>query len=628
MRLSLRVSWGLLAVLAVAAPAAVQAQAQTVSVGPAAGCTSTTLAGALVTLPRLGPGVVHRVRVMSGSVIAGGATLDRISVRIEGGYASCTATAPQPAAFSRIGGPAGGPLLRVRNVTEAASTFRVELAALEFRDGTDAAIEVDGRVNLRLERVELVNNRAAQGGGLRVIGRPVGWTQGAVVDFGAGVVINANEAQAGDGGGLHCSAGGVLNVPADAGPQFINNVASGRGGGIFLSACAIVLLAPQAGGPPVLPVGVSANIAGSGGGVAMVDAEWVGSTTPGHAGIELRSNVATGQGDGGGLWMERSVLTTASPLRVTDNRAGGYGGGASLRSSQLDLRGTELTVGSNSAVIGGGGLHAVGTAQSTTVDAGACRGPCVRIEDNEVTGTGINQGAGGGLFLREQVALAWDRVLVRGNRSMLAPALFAGGSPPSGASIEWWNAAVIGNLGPYVLGFEGAPIVLGSGGVSFDLGLSTIAANLVTTSGAASPQAIRLNDGAAMALRGVVIDQPGWISVGQPLSVQTTVMGSCVFSREVASLQGRGVPAVAADPRVRVDAGGVRLHADSPAIDACTAAEAGDPGAILGLAPLSHDQFGRSRPERVRSGDPARTFDAGADEYVERVFASGFEDGS
>jgi hypothetical protein len=626
MRLNLRVLWGLLAAVAVVAPSAVQAQAQTVSVGPGAGCTSTTLAGALVTLPRLGPGVVHRVRVMSDTMITGGATLDRISARIEGGYASCTATAPQPLGLSRIGGPANGPLLRLRNVTEAANTFQVEVVGFEFRDGTDAAIEVDGRVNLRLERVELVNNRAAQGGGLRVIGRRAGWTQGAVVNFGPGVIINANEARAGDGGGLHCSAGGVLNVAADAGPFVINNVASGRGGGIFLSQCALVLLAPQVAGSATQPIYVSANIAGTGGGVAMVDAEWVGNATPGHAGIEISLNTTTGRGDGGGVWMERSVLSTASPLRVTDNTAGGYGGGVFLRSSQLDLLGTELTIGSNRAVIGGGGLHAEGTAQSTTRDAGACGGPCVRIEDNVVTSTAINEGAGGGLFLRDQATLGWDRVLIRSNRAYLAPALYAVGSPPSAPRIEWWNTAVIGNVGTYVFGFEGAPIVFGSGGVRFELGLSTIAANVASSTGSAVPQVIRLFSGSSVALRGVVIEQPAWVSVGSPQSVQTTMTGACVYSREVASLQLRGVPAVAADPRVRVDAGGVRLEANSPVIDACTAADVGNATGILGLSPLAHDLTGRSRPVRLISFNPAFAYDAGADEYVVRVFASGFED--
>jgi len=600
--------------LAALANAPVHAQSQTVSVGPAPGSTSTTLAGAVAGLPRLGPNVVHQVRVMAGSLIEGGATLDRVSVRIEGGYATCIATAPQPRVPSRISGTAAVPLLRLRNVVEPGAEYRVELRQLEFRDGPAGAIEVDGRVALRLDGVELTNNRAPIGGGLRVIGRPAGWTNGALVSFGDGVVINANEAVAGDGGGIHCTAGGVLR-PAGAGLLFlINNVASGRGGGLYLAGCDFG--APPMGAVP--GVRIANNRAAGGGGAALVDS----TAQVAGAGFDIESNSAVGAGDGGGLLLQRTVLRATAPLRLAGNRAGGSGGGAWIDSGQVELRAATWDVRGNTALVGGGGLHVQGDSLLETSGSGACREACVRIEDNEVTGTGIKQGAGGALVALDNSVVAWDRVRVRGNRSDSAAVLFARGAAPFGVAVEWSNVVASGNSGAYQFGFEGAPFVIGSGGVVLRLRLATLAANEARAAGSAVPQVFRLFDGASLALRGVVVDQPGWQTLGTPVGAQVALSGACVISREATSLATRGVPALAADPRL--DAA-VRLRADSPAIDACPIGALDDPAALLGAAPLQQDLDGARRPVRVRAAVGGSEYDAGAQEYADRVFGSGFE---
>ncbi len=603
--------------LASIASSPLRAQSQTVTVGPALGCTSTTLAGALAGLPRLGPGVVHRVRVMSASPITGGATLDRMSVRIEGGHTSCTSAVPQPGVLSRISGTAAVPLLRLRNVTEPGAEYRVELRQLEFRDGPAGAIEVDGRVALSLDAVELTNNRAPIGGGLRVIGRPAGWTNGALVSFGDGVVINANEAVAGDGGGIHCTAGGGLG-PAGGGLLLvINNVASGRGGGLYLAGCDFG--APPIGAAP--GVRIANNRAAGGGGAALVDS----TAQVAGAGFDIESNSAVGAGDGGGLLLQRAVLRATASLRLAGNRAGGSGGGAWIDSGQLELQAATWDVRGNTALVGGGGLHVQGDSLLETSGSGACREACVRIEDNEVTGTGINQGAGGALVALDNSVVAWDRVRVRGNRSDSAAVLFARGAAPFGVAVEWSNVLASANSGAYQFGFEGAPFVVGSGGVALRLRLATLAANEARAAGSAVPQAFRLFDGASLALRGVVVDQPGWQTLGTPVGAQVALSGACVISREATSLATRGVPALAADPRL--DAA-VRLRADSPAIDACPIAALDDPAALLGAAPLQQDLDGARRPVRVRAAVGGSEYDAGAQEYAERVFGSGFESGA
>ena len=615
--------------IAMIASSPLRAQSQTVTVGPAPGCTSATLAGALASLPRLGPGVVHRVRVMGGSVITGGATLDRLSVRIEGGHTSCTSTVPQPGALSRISGATSIPLLRLRNVSEPGAEYRVEVRNIEFRDGPAGAIEVDGRVALRLDAVELTNNRATTGAGLRVIGRPAGWTNGAVVVFGDGVVINANEAVGGDGGGVHCTAGGVLRQEGAGSLFVINNIASGRGGGLYLDNCG--LTQP----PGVLPgIRIANNRAARGGGAALIDSEGVVD----GAGMDIENNTAAGTGDGGGLLLQRSALRVMAPLRLTGNLAGGSGGGAWIDSGGVLIDAAEVSgapagpaarwdVQGNSAVVGGGGLHVQGDSVLETSHSGACGlEPCVRVDANEVTGTGINQGAGGALVVLHNSLVAWDRLQMHGNRAQSAAVLFASsGSASFGVRIEWANLAASGNSSAWCcngFSWQGAPIVVGPG-VRLSLRLATVAGNEARGVGAFVPQVFHLTaDGASVDLRGVVIDQPGWQTLGHPAAVHPGASGACVISRESASLTARGIPAVALDPRLDAT---LRLRADSPAIDACSDADLEDAEAVLGFLPLQHDIDAARRPVRVRNATGGRDYDAGAREYRMLLFRSGFE---
>jgi hypothetical protein len=615
--------------IATIASSPLHAQSQTVTVGPAPGCTSTTLAGALASLPRLGPGVVHRIRVMGGSLITGGATVDRLSVRIEGGHTSCTSTVPQQGVLSRISGTTSIPLLRLRNVIEPGAEYRIELRNLEFRDGPAGAIEVEGRVALRLDAVELTNNRATTGAGLRVLGRPAGWTLGAVVSFGDGVVINANEAVGGDGGGVHCTAGGVLRPEGSGSVFVINNVAGGRGGGLYLNNCG---LAQPPGGLP--GVRIANNRAAGGGGAALIDSEGVID----GAGMEIENNTAAGAGDGGGLLLQRSALRVMAPLRLAGNRAGGSGGGAWIDSGQVLIDAAKVpgvpvgpsarwVMQGNSAFVGGGGLHVEGDSLLETSHSSGCGvEPCVRVDDNQVTGVGTNLGIGGALFVGGNSVIAWDRLQVRGNRAESAAVLFASsGSPPMGVRIEWANLAMSGNSSAWCcngFAWQGAPVVLGRG-VRLSVRLASVADNEARGAGSFVPQVFHLTaEGAALDLRGVVIDQPGWQTLGHPHAAQIGASGACVISREVASLTARGVPAVAVDPRLDAT---LRLRADSPAIDACTDADLEDPEAMLGLMPLLHDIDAARRPVRVRNSTGGRDYDAGAREYSVLLFRSGFE---
>lgn len=236
--------------------------------------------------------------------------------------------------------------------------------------------------------------------------------------------------------------------------------------------------------------------------------------------------------------------------------------------------------------------------------------------------------SGGALVVRDNSVVAWDRLQVRGNRAQSAAVLFASsGSASFGVRIEWGNLAASGNSSAWCCnGFaeQGAPVVVGRG-VRLSLRLASVAGNEARGAGAFVPQVFHLTaDGASLDLRGVVIDQPGWQTLGHPPAAQIGASGACVISREAASLTARGVPAVAADPRF--DAG-LRLRADSPAIDACSADDLDDAQAMLGATPLQHDFDAASRPVRVRAAADGRDYDAGAQEYREQVFGSGFESG-
>ena len=219
--------------LAILTVAATPAAALDLRVGTGTGCTHATLQAALDAIE--GMGGDHHIRINAGSnfVVDGMVyqpTVAQGFVRLEGGYASCTAPTPSGSPTTDAGrsifdGGGGSGLFRSvleLQINGLVGSFQMRRIALQGGDALNSA------------------NRYNAGGGLAVYGR-------ASVLIGSGVSIRNNVA--GDGGGV-ALVGSRINVNEplervdffiDEGAEIRNNTAAGTGGGIYCGGATAVI---------------------------------------------------------------------------------------------------------------------------------------------------------------------------------------------------------------------------------------------------------------------------------------------------------------------------------------------------------------------------------------------------
>ncbi|MCC6562875.1 MAG: hypothetical protein IT478_16065 [Xanthomonadales bacterium] len=194
-------------------------------VGAGTGCTHADLGAALVS--RQNQGGVHNIRINKGVyAVADGIvytpTVNQTAVFVEGGYDSCTASAPtgntasdaDRAVFDGAGGQPRSVLdLRIYGLV---GTFQLRRIVLTGGDATTNAAETD---------------YYESGGGMIVRGQ-------ASVLIGLGTTIRNNAAI--NGGGVALAGSRLLDIPSarvdffiDDGAEIRNNIASGSGGGIY-----------------------------------------------------------------------------------------------------------------------------------------------------------------------------------------------------------------------------------------------------------------------------------------------------------------------------------------------------------------------------------------------------------
>ncbi len=202
-------------------------------VGTGTGCTHATLQAALDAIE--GVGGDHNIRINAGTYFAVDGivyqpTVAQGFVRLEGGYASCTAGSPSGSPTTDAGrsifdGGGGSGLLRSvleLQINGLVGSFQMRRIALQGGDALASAA------------------RFSNGGGLAVFGR-------ASVLIGAGVSIRNNVANNGGGVAL---VGSRINVNEpltrvdffiDEGAEIRNNTAAGAGGGIYCGGATAVI---------------------------------------------------------------------------------------------------------------------------------------------------------------------------------------------------------------------------------------------------------------------------------------------------------------------------------------------------------------------------------------------------
>lgn len=225
----------LLAILAaIASPAA----GLDLRVGTGTGCTHATLQAALDAIE--GVGGDHNIRINAGSyAVPDGMvyqpTVAQGFVRLEGGYASCTAPTPSGSPTTDAG----------RSIFDGGGGSGLPRSVLE--------LQINGLVgSFQMRRIALQGGdalasaaRFSSGGGLAIYGR-------ASVLVGSGVSIRNNVANNGGGVAL---VGSRINVNEplervdffiDEGAEIRNNNAAGSGGGIYCGGATTVLGDPPA----------------------------------------------------------------------------------------------------------------------------------------------------------------------------------------------------------------------------------------------------------------------------------------------------------------------------------------------------------------------------------------------
>jgi predicted outer membrane repeat protein len=179
----------------------------------------------------------------------------------------------------------------------------------------------------------VVTNAMAAGGGLYIAGAATAVT----VTNNSTIAGNRAAGTSNTGGGVHVAAG-VLNVISST---VTNNVVNGLGGGFYLYP------------------GVSANVTAS-------------TVFSNAAGTASNHN-------GGGIYSLGAVTLTNST--VTNNRAGGYGGGVYQFGNGLTIAGSAIT--SNTATYSGGGFYMAASAAAQAL-----------LTDSVVASNTANSGAG------------------------------------------------------------------------------------------------------------------------------------------------------------------------------------------------------------------------------------------
>ncbi len=374
-----------------------EAKAVTYSVGPV-GCTHFSLADALAAAEASGAGP-HLIKLQTGELLTGGLDLDdpAADITIEGGHASCAASAPTAGARMVIRQINPQRVLRFNNVSD--TRRRLELRQVTLTGGDEGVSDVLGgggalvlqNATLMLGKGVLIEgNRAGNGGGVSLFGTPTRIAELIVTDD---AQINDNEA---DGLGALGNGGGVFALD-NADVRLLHgsvsrNKSRRTGGGISLNTARTRLfIAPPTTVNPLATVLLFFNTSGG-------------------------ATFSTSIGLGGAIYTDQGPVTISAPAIdrfttfITDN-VGNLGGaihakgasGAGAAFTFISMRNTYIQ--DNQARGKGGAFHSINAVDwvlDHTSPGKPCRYagellPCSVVRNNAAFNTGTTGSPGGGV---------------------------------------------------------------------------------------------------------------------------------------------------------------------------------------------------------------------------------------
>ena len=268
-------------------------------------------------------------------------------------------------------------------------------------------------------------------------------------DVGGGIAINSGSVltltfatvthnAAGQGGGGIYNGGRLTLLSSNVSYNQTNSASNG-GGGIINNGL-LVLLSSSVSDNQV-------NSAADGGGIYSVsfsslvtdDASISNNTAGGDGGgleflgdpqtsslIYLTISHNTAGTDGGGLWSDRNGLALSNST-VVSNTAGNEGGGLMIYQGLLRIQGS--TIGWNSATVAGGGLATLTSSSALDISNSAL------INNTSDIGGGYAEGA-----LATSIAMTWTNVTISGNR-----ATGSGGGLGLVDGTKFFNVSVVNN---------------------------------------------------------------------------------------------------------------------------------------------------------------------------------------
>jgi len=423
---------------------------------------TTVLRGSRLTGNQTGPtpgngGGLHLTG--EGSVQVAGSTVSGNSATAEGGGLWNSATGTMSVRDSVVSGNSAAGAEATNGgggIYNDGGTLRLIAGNVSNNQATGTAGSGGGILNvggsLDASQGALIANNSAQraGGGIEA-------TAGSTTTLAdSDLVANTAGAAPGNGGGLHLTGAGTVDITA---AEVRGNTASAEGGGLWNSAAGTMTVRDSL---------VNANVAQGvdatqGGGGLFQEAGGEGSLTA--SGLTVTNNRATGTaGSGGGLLNDQGTVTV-SDSTFSGNQAVRAGGAIEANVGSTTLTDTDLTGNSTGAAPGnGGGLHLTG-AGTVDVTGGA-------VDDNTATAEG------GGLWNSATGTMNVSGTTFDANSAAGAEATNGGGALYNdGGALTVEDATLIGNQATGAAGSGGGILNVG--------GTLTVSGSTLSTNDAA-----------------------------------------------------------------------------------------------------------------------------------------------